>query len=399
MRKILILAFVLFAFQNVIAQHQMPEGAVPYEKAEECKECHETIYNEWKESIHSRSSAHTDKAHAAVHVAFSNAMEKKKKQGKKASPNYHCANCHTPMADNIKALMKGKAKLNPKNWKETEGISCTFCHRVESIVKKEKFNSYTINKDGALNVSQIRGADSSDHHKVKASPLFKEGEMCLGCHSHKVNGKGGVVCSMDEETGGKKVNCLNCHMDEIDGAPATDSKRKKHFSHKVMGGHFPEMVKTAAKIDVSMSGNNIKVVLENKLESHKFPSTNPLRLGWVKLSAKNKSGKEVWTNYKKMPMEDKQGVLMRVFTMKDKKTGKVKVGVPSWENTGNKDSRLKPKEKRTLNYKLPGKVAGKVTQVDAKLMYRLFNPKAIKNMKIPKEEQSVVEVSISTWKK
>ena len=385
---------LLFTMQAAMA-HKMDKDSVSFAKAEECKGCHETIYNEWRESIHSKSSAHIDKAHAAVHQAFSKAMVK---AGKKA--NYHCANCHAPMADNIKALMKGKRPLNPDSWKEKEGVSCTFCHRVEAIVKGKKFNQYKINSDGAINVAKIKSADSSEHHKIQESSLFKEGQMCLGCHSHKVNGKGAVICQMSEETGNKKVNCLECHMNEVDGAPTTDSKRTKHRSHKVMGGHFPEMIKTAAEVSVSKNGNMIKVVLENKLESHKFPSTNPLRLAWVKVSARDENGNEVWTNFKKMPMEDKQGALMRVFKGKKNKEGKAKVGVPSWKAFGvAKDTRLKPQEKRVLNYTLPDNIASKVSQVDAKLMYALFNPKAIKKLKIPKEDNSIVEVSKDSWKK
>ncbi|MCI5140829.1 MAG: hypothetical protein D3909_03695, partial [Candidatus Electrothrix sp. ATG1] len=87
--------------------HELPEGAVPLTRSEECAACHPTIYKEWKESFHAKSSALEDPAHGAVHQSFVKAMEKKGKKG-----NYHCANCHAPMADNIKELMAGTAELD-----------------------------------------------------------------------------------------------------------------------------------------------------------------------------------------------------------------------------------------------------------------------------------------------
>lgn len=151
-------------------------------RSEECASCHPTIYKEWQESFHAKSSALKDPAHGAVHQAFLKAMEKKGKKG-----NYHCANCHAPMADNIKELMTGTAELDPKNWTHTEGTGCTFCHRVESIVEKEQFNQYRLNTDGAFHTS--RPAKEGLPHTMGQSPLFAEGKVCMGCHSHKLNGK------------------------------------------------------------------------------------------------------------------------------------------------------------------------------------------------------------------
>ncbi|MCW5209989.1 hypothetical protein VU10_07450, partial [Desulfobulbus sp. US1] len=91
--------------------HELPEGAVPLVKSKECAPCHPTIYREWQESFHAKSSTLKDPAHGAVHQAFLKAMEKKGKKG-----NYHCANCHAPMTNNIKDLMTGAAELDSENW-------------------------------------------------------------------------------------------------------------------------------------------------------------------------------------------------------------------------------------------------------------------------------------------
>ncbi len=350
--------------------HELPEGAVPLAKSEQCATCHPAIYKEWQESFHAKSSTFKDPAHRAVHQAFVKAMEKKGKKG-----NYHCANCHTPMADNIKDLMAGKAELDSNNWTHTEGTGCTFCHRIESIVEKEKFNHYKLNKDGAFHTS--RPAKENLPHKTGQSALFAEGKVCMGCHSHKLNGKKVPICMMKDEAQG---NCLECHMPAVEGKVAVGSQGKTHRSHKMPGGHDIEMLKKAATLDAEVTSEgkerNLVVTVKNIIK-HTFPSTNPMRIAFVKVVAKDKDGKKVWENFKESPMEDKQSFFFKAFKAGEKK------GVPSWAADGIAfDTRLKAGETRQLSYPLADSA---ISQVDVMLIYRLFPPKAIKGFAIPED--------------
>jgi len=347
--------------------HQLPEGAEKLAKSADCADCHAGIYAEWKASMHANSTPFRDSAHNAVRLKNSEAMVQ---MGK--APAYHCANCHTPMADNIADLISGKAAPDATNWTHDEGIGCAFCHRIEGIVPGKAFDQYALNKDGAMNAAAVSGKSP---HKTAKSPLFENGEVCMGCHSHMLNGKGAAICVMSDEGAS---NCLNCHMNEVEGAPATDSARKSHFSHALPGGHDSEFLKKAVtldlQVDAAADANKVTVTLKN-ISGHTFPSTQPMRLVFVKLTAEDASGKVLWTNFKENPTEDMQAVLLKMF-----KAGEEK-GVPPWKAEGvATDTRLKKDEERKLVYSVP---AENVKSISAALVYRLFAPPVMKMMDIP----------------
>ena len=283
-------SFVCFLYHVPVQAHELPDGAVPLARSEECAACHPTIYKEWKDSFHAKSSALEDPAHGAVHRAFVKAMEEKGEKG-----NYHCANCHAPMADNIKELMTGTAELDSENWTHTEGTGCSFCHRVESIVEQEMFNQYRLNTDGALHTG--RPAKEGLPHKMGQSALFAEGKICMGCHSHKLNAKHVPVCLMKDQARG---NCLECHMPEVEGRATVGTDGKTHRSHKMPGGHDTGMLKKAAGLDAEVTsegdGRTLVVTVKNLIK-HTFPSTNPMRIAFVKAVGKDKDGNKVWENF------------------------------------------------------------------------------------------------------
>ncbi|MCI5145865.1 MAG: hypothetical protein D3923_10135, partial [Candidatus Electrothrix sp. AR3] len=270
-RFLLPAAFSLLCCLPQVQAHELPDGAVPLEKSEKCATCHPAIFQEWQESFHAQSSAHKDPAHQAVHQAFIKAMEKKGKKG-----NYHCANCHAPMSDNMKELMTGKAELDSGNWSQQEGTGCTFCHRIEGVIEQEKFNQYKLNKDGAYHTS--RPANTKAPHKTAQSPLFADGQVCMGCHSHKINGKGAEICVMKEEG---KGNCISCHMPQTEGGPAINSSAKTHLSHKMTGAHDLKMLQQAITLEAAIKSEGkeqvISIAVKNIIE-HSFPSTNPMRM-------------------------------------------------------------------------------------------------------------------------
>ncbi|MDA8434057.1 MAG: multiheme c-type cytochrome [Nitrospiraceae bacterium] len=347
--------------------HQFPAGAEKLAKSEECSGCHAAIYTEWTASMHANSSPFKDNAHNAVRLKFAASL---KQMGK--TPSYHCANCHTPMADNIADLMSGKAQPDSDNWTHTEGTGCSFCHRIESIVPGKEFNQYVLNKDGSFYSSNPSGKAP---HKTAKSALFSSGEVCMGCHSHMRNSKGAPICVMDEEGAS---NCLTCHMPEAEGSPAAGSEKKTHFSHALPGGHDIDMLRKAVSLDMSVdtSAKPLKVAVTLKnISAHTFPSTMPMRLAFLKLTAEDSSGRVVWTNIKESPMEDMQSVLVKMF-----KAGEEK-GVAPWKAEAvAMDTRLKKGEERKLSYTVP---SDNIKTVSVSLIYRLFAPPAMKMMGIP----------------
>ena len=352
-----------------VKAHEIAEGAAPFEKSEKCAECHAMIYEEWQSSMHALSSLHKDNAHKAVYEKRSAALLAKGESG-----NYMCAVCHMPMAENLTDLIAGSAQPDVNKWQESEGIGCAFCHRIEAVVEGEQFNHYKLNKDGAFGVSSP--AEKASHKTIK-SEMFGNGQVCMGCHSHLVNPKGASICVMKEEG---QDNCITCHMPKTEGAPSANSSKDSHLNHGILGGHDAEMLKKAVTIggSVEAKGNTktVSIIVSNTI-SHTFPSTNPMRMAFVKVTAVDKNGATVWENFKESPMEDKQALFFKAFQ------GAGQAGVPSWEAEGTAfDTRLKAGEKRTLTYTLP---KGEITTIKAVVIYRLFAPQAIEKMGIPKD--------------
>ncbi len=317
--------------------------------------------------MHSKSSLFQDNAHMAVYKTFSKAMEKKGE----AHP-YYCANCHTPMAKNLESLISGKAEPNKNEWQQVEGVGCALCHRIEGIVEGERFNTNKINRDGTIYVSTPSNRVA---HKILESKIFATGEVCNGCHSHLKNPKGVSICVMKEEGGG---NCLTCHMEKVDGPPSEHSKKKTHISHLMAGGHDMNMLRRAVDINTEFSTDKRQLIVEVRNNiTHTFPSTNPMRIAFLKIQAFGKDGNMIWSNFVKTPMEDKRSLFFKAFKAGDK------IGVPAWEAEGVAfDTRLKGGEERRVTYDLPSEDIKKITVA---LIYRLFPPKAIKIMGIPRD--------------
>lgn len=364
---------IILLFPFGIKAHEIPDGAAPFEKSETCASCHSAIYEEWQSSMHAQSSIHKDNAHKAVFEKRSAALS-----AKGESAGYMCATCHMPMAENITDLISGNAQPDKTKWQEQEGTGCTFCHRIVEVVHGEQMNHYKLNKDAAYGTADPPPAAEKAPHKTFKSEIMANGQVCMGCHSHLINSKGASICVMKEE--GRGGNCITCHMPKTEGTPTSDVLKETHLAHSMLGGHDNEMLAKAISLEGNVEGKGdkktVNITITNKI-THSFPSTNPMRMAYLKVTALDDKGKKVWENFKKSPMEDKQALFFKTFKKGDQ------VGVPSWEAEGTAfDTRIKAGEKRTISYTLP---KGKITTVKLAVLYRLFPPQAIDKMGIPKD--------------
>lgn len=354
---LILTVFCLFFAYPALA-HQLPEKFSGFEDPAICEGCHKAIYDEWAGSMHAKSSKFGDPLHAAVYDTFSKAM---KAAGGQPGP-YFCATCHTPTADNMKSLMAGEAFPAQTDKTNVNGVTCSFCHKVEGLVEGQRFHTYRV-------TDTLKGSGIHAPHPLEKSDFTTSFKMCMGCHGKMVNAKGGVVCSADEEG---YSDCLVCHMPQADGAPAVGSARTKHAFHGIFGGHDPGMLKSGATVTLGTEMGRLLVFLKNPTP-HSFPSTNPMRVAYVKVEVFDGTGKLLFTNFTDNPAEDKSALLARVFKAGDK------AGVPSWEATGvASDTRLKANEERGLTFKLPAGAA----RATAKLYYRFVPAAAIEKFGI-----------------
>lgn len=176
MKKLMFfLALKIFVFANIFAGSATTKSMEikgDFAKNRQCIRCHLDIYDEFESSAHYRSTIYRDKIHKKVFEAHSKATKEK---------NYICGKCHTP-------LLKNKSIKNLKEDNEAikEAIACAYCHRIKSIEKHAKANENIILNEKGVYYGTRNPEVRSEYHKIiNTNIIHKNGDTCMGCHSHK----------------------------------------------------------------------------------------------------------------------------------------------------------------------------------------------------------------------
>ncbi len=245
-----------------------------------CKSCHPNIYNEFKSSIHSKSSKHDDEIHKVVWDTHPD---------KKAN-NYTCKECHSSSQNEA-------------------SISCLSCHQISDIskhteqnenkrtTKKKYFYSADISQKGTI--KEFKKDDSfmglfsknsgSPYHTIDYSNQnYYDGQMCMGCHSHKTNKKGIDACRIDDaEISKNGNNCITCHMPQIKGSSTSIKITKTHAFHGFAGVHnAPQMLGKYLKMEIVQTKKGFEVLLHNN-SPHPF-LLQPLRMAVLDIQINSK---------------------------------------------------------------------------------------------------------------
>ena len=325
-----------------------------FEDNETCKACHPTIFDEYSGSMHANASIFDDPVHAAVWSQHP--KNKKMKQ-------YVCAKCHTPAADNFELLMKKGAEMVPDSTNKTQlnGVSCAYCHRIEGVKAGEKTNTNLIAGNNKEYFGNILDHETAGFHTMKSdNKLFQNGNVCIGCHSHKQNKAKLLVCTTEIKNT-EEENCITCHMPKMDGTVAIGSESKKHSFHSFPGTHnHPEMLAKYIDLAIEKKGAEILVTMKNNA-SHAM-LLHPMRLGLLKVSVEGKNGK----------VANLEPVKFARVLGKDGKPASPWVADTVIKNTvlqGNEEKTF------TFDYKL-----NKDDKVNIVLGYYLVNPKMLKGL-------------------
>ena len=352
-----LLVFCSYFFSTAHANNIVSE----YAPSKECQACHTQIYDEFNGSMHANSTPQKDPIHASVW----------NKHPKNLKLNqYACGKCHTPAANNLDSMLtKGqKALPEAENATHQEGISCAYCHRIESIKPATKSNinvmSETPKKYFGTSKSNI---DSPFHGTVKTeNQHMKNGNVCVGCHSHKKNKHGLNVCSTNIDNEMDGANCVSCHMPKVQGSPTTLSNTKEHAFHGFPGSHFNlEMLTKYVDISLLREINNFKVNIDNQ-SSHAL-LLHPLRVAVLKVKV-TRAG--------------------QVTKLKDQYFKRVigtngKPAMPWAAKTEVVNTMIQANEKRTVDYNF---ALQKGDEVEVLLGWYLVNPKAVKKLKLTNEK-------------
>lgn len=385
-----LLSFVLITWGAAIGGANAENGKVnvpiptsPHQVSSElCGTCHKEIYQEWSGSMHAQSTALKDPIHGAF---YRNVIGDPTQEGVRKKGRFPvCLNCHAPNAAKEKSTkLDAKPAFN-------EGVNCVFCHTIKKFKGTDAPNGKLRLGLAAYEVSDTHlQAPSGKTYSTSPVPqnptpatppfhpfpmegassaLHRTNDLCMGCHDRRKNFHGVPLCATGTEIADSKsfVACQSCHMPTTNG----------HADHSMLGGHDGAMVRRAVTVVLETKHENDTIMatvrLQNRLP-HKFPTGAPFRNAYLRLTAFDDAGNEVWKNYKTHPMkDDKQAML--VYVLGD---GAGKPAMPPKAKEVLSDSRLAPNETKVLNYRIPAKG---VKLVRAELLYNLLLPKLVKNL-------------------
>jgi len=336
---------------------------VVYPSSESCNECHENIYREHTKSMHHNSSLFKDEVHRKV----KNAVNKDK---------YKCAICHMPATKNLRDVMSGAKQPDPNKHRQTDGVSCFFCHQISKIYNskahKINFSNYKGEKKPTV-FGNLKKPYESNEHYTDSNEIYKNSEVCMGCHSHKQNSKGFEVCNTKNEYD-KTSDCIGCHMPKTPGTIEKKDKgiRDQYASHEFLGVHSQEMVQKAVKLELSYKDDIIELVITNKM-GHSI-ITHPMRLKFARTVVK-RDGEVIWSNFKDKPIEDKEASFIIVF--KDDQNNS---SMPN-KAIGYKINRnLKAAQSKVIKYKVAGLKKG--DEVITTWISYIVNPKIAKKLNL-----------------
>ncbi len=349
----------VFLFANIFAgsatKHSMDIKG-EFAKTHQCIRCHLTIYEEYKASSHYNSTPFRDPIHAKIFKLHTKATKEKE---------YQCAKCHTPIVKN-----RAIAKMDPKSFGYHQAISCAYCHRIKAIKHHPKANSNVISPKKGYYYGTRNPKIRSEYHKIdNTNIIHKNGDTCLGCHSHKQNDFGFVVCKT-ESNNTLKQNCITCHMPQVEGSLSDRVETPTHAYHG-FAGVSRGAEKLAKYLDITLESKKHLIISLHNRAPHAF-LLHPLRMAKMVV--------RVYRNGKEIKKFEKSFV--RIIGKDGKPT-------PPWiANAVIKNSMLKPNEKRVIDLNF-GLQRGDRVKVEF-IIYKV-NPKIAKKMGI-KSQKTIFKV-------
>jgi hypothetical protein len=262
--------------------YDKPVPGIPGIRAEQCGTCHKEIFEEWKTSIHSK--AYVD----PFFQAYWN----------KDEHIWICLNCHSPMQPQqpwlIQGLEDGKVykpiKADNPHYDadyQQEGITCAACHVRDGVIEGPFENIEA-------------------PHPTRYSPRFRSTNICFTCHQVPSGPfqfyNGGPCSTFPEFEAGPYYKegkiCQDCHMPSIDRPLVSGGPVRQGRQHLWRGGHFPEMIKRAASVQlradrtVLQPGQDVTftLTLTNSGAGHKIPTGDPDRYLTVTYEVVDASG-------------------------------------------------------------------------------------------------------------
>ena len=200
-------------------------GGRQWTSSAQCAECHQQIYDEWKDSWHAKSWIDEDVRVQSMDFS-----------------NKDCIDCHAPQPVFISGLYK---RVLPRSSRREEGVDCLSCHLLPN--------------GGMAATVTVPGAPCNPIATIDLQRV----DFCATCHDqHKT-----VRQWRASEWPDKNEDCISCHMPFREGNPSLGRV------HAMVGGHDIELVKSAVELRGTRDADGgVTVEIENIGAGHAFPT-------------------------------------------------------------------------------------------------------------------------------
>jgi hypothetical protein len=325
-----------------------------------CSACHQAVYAEWTESMHSRAHHQHDPIYGNMRTLRVSV------QGEGIAPR--CARCHTPRSADAPDATGTPAA--------DHGVSCAACHNVTSVHPgqgREGVDALAYAGGTMLRAARdVPPNPASPHATGAALPELADGEtLCLACHDATRTPGGAPACTTGPEyaASASGQTCVDCHMPTEPGPVGVFGRQEEHASHRFLGPHRawyqddPSLLRDAIALEGRFEGGTLVVGLENR-SAHGFPSGFPGRQAFVHVTGQDASGAIVWENFRDDPMrEDPAAVLNKVYRDEAERPSPA-----AFSASLARDNRLRPDERRELRWAVPRSVVRARVRVTFRLL-------------------------------
>lgn len=275
-------------WESPIPNLELPMGMISL-SAEECGKCHMEVYEEWKMSTH---------AHAWTDLQYQAELHKN-------DGLFICINCHLPLQNQQEEIVTGiidgdyfqpVKEPNPMfdEKLQHEGVTCLGCH---------------------FNEGNVIGGNSDviPPHSHVVDKEFLSEKLCLGCHNAAEQISDELICTFETGEEWKAgpfskvgVNCIGCHMPEVERQLITGPETKTGYRHFFPGSGIPKV--PGAKVE-SLTGYSYKpgelegsyavgesiplsLRVKNDFAGHKVPTGDPERYFLIRFFVKKQNGQK-----------------------------------------------------------------------------------------------------------
>ncbi len=312
----------------------------PFESAEICANCHESISKAWRKGPHADSWKSV--VYHAARAGYVNASS--------GGGMLHCEACHAPVA-----YRTGDVHLmEPVS---TEGVTCDACHTLRP--SPDDPGSYE--PAGGKVKAGPSGDCAATLHRCRREPFLSNPGFCASCHYY-VNPSGIPMYTeyLEWKEAGSDPDrwCDRCHVEKSDGKPGAGG------AHAFVPLRGPGGLLARALllyIDLQRAGEVvINVRVRNSGAAHAVPGGPPIRAISLDVRGYNDMEKEVFSDSS------------RVFARTIDSPVSISFGMPvpwlGWAESS--DTRIYPGETKVARFST-GRTD--IVRATARLIYRRFD--------------------------